>query len=71
MMQYTNGFSCALNADSGELIVKFVQQTPVFKENGITNETNINDITEIIMPHNVAKQLAIALNSILDNKSEE
>ena len=51
--------------------MKFVQQTPVFKENGITNETNINDITEIIMPHTVAKQLAIALNSILDNKSEE
>lgn len=36
MMQYANGFSCALSADSGELIIRFLQQSPVFKEDGST-----------------------------------
>lgn len=70
MMQYANGFSCALSADSGELIIRFLQQSPVFKEDGSTEESKVNEVTEIIMPNNVAKQLAYALDSLANSESE-
>lgn len=70
MLQYTNGFSCAFNADSGELIIKFVQQAPIIRGDGITSDTNINEIAEIIMPKNVAKQFSDALNNMLNSESE-
>lgn len=65
MMQYTNGFSCALSNDSGELIIKFVQQTPIVKEDGSTPDTKIEEVTEVIMPNNIAKQLANGLMTIM------
>lgn len=65
MMQYTNGFSCALSNDSGELIIKFFQQTPIVKENKITSDIKIEEVTEVIMPNNIAKQLANGLMTIM------
>ncbi len=70
MMQYTNGFSCAVSKDSGELILKFLQQSPVVNENGSTQETKIEEITELIMPNTVAKQLSIALNEITSEEQD-
>jgi hypothetical protein len=65
MLQYTNGFSCALSNDSGELIIKFFQQTPIVKENKITPDIKIEEVTEVIMPNNIAKQLANGLMTIM------
>lgn len=64
-MQYTNGFSCALSNDSGELIIKFFQQTPIVKEDGSATDTKIEEVTEVIMPNNIAKQLANGLMTIM------
>lgn len=65
MLQYTNGFSCALSNYSGELIIKFFQQTPIVKENKITPDIKIEEVTEVIMPNNIAKQLANGLMTIM------
>ena len=65
MLQYTNGFSCALSNDSGELIIKFFQQTPIVKENKITPDIKIEEVTEVIMPNNIAKHLANGLMTIM------
>ena len=51
-------------------IIRFLQQSPVFKEDGSTEESKINEVTEIIMPNNVAKQLAYALDSLANSESE-
>ncbi len=49
---------------------EFLQQSPVFKEDGSTEKSKINEVTEIIMPNNVAKQLAYALDSLANSESE-
>lgn len=70
MMQYTNGFSCALDSESGELIIKFLQQAPIIKEDGITKDVAIDEVTELIMPNKMAKQLSLALNNLFESKAD-
>ena len=43
MLQFTNGFSCAMNQEKEELVISFVQQIPEIGEDGKTNNIKVTN----------------------------
>lgn len=71
MLQYVNGFSCAIDGEKREFILNFVQRFPKMKEGDIGDEMEIEVISSLAMDKKVAERLRDALNDILEDESEE
>lgn len=70
MLQYVDGFTCAVNTKKDTLTIKFVQNEPVFPASDTEPEnvkTNVIDIASVVMTRESAKAL---LDSIADLLSE-
>lgn len=63
MLQFINGFSCAMDQERGEMIINFVQQSPDFDDDG---KVTIEEISSIVMGKVTAQKLLDSLNEMLN-----
>lgn len=71
MLQYVNGFSCAIDEEKREFILNFVQRFPKIKEGNIGEEMEIEVISSLAMDKKVAERLRSALNDVLEDENED
>lgn len=65
MLQFTNGFTCVMNQDKGELFLTFVQQIPEFDEDGNTTNVEVEEVVKLAMGKVMAQNLVDGLNEVL------
>lgn len=70
MLQFTNGFTCAMNQDKGELFITFVQQFPKIDEDGNTTNVEVEKVVELVMGKDTAQNLIDGLNEVLTNDDD-
>lgn len=71
MLQFTNGFSCAMDQKKEELMINFVQQVPEIGEDGKTQSVQVEDVIKLVMGKVLAQDLLDALTEILADDDEE
>ncbi len=70
MLQYVNGFSCAVDNEKKEFIINFVQRIPKIDENGIQEELTTEAVSSIVMGVGVAEKLFHTLEEMLEEPAE-
>lgn len=65
-MLFTNGFSCATDADVKEVVIKFLMQEPEFGQDGTVERVDVQEVTKLIMSEKTARMLAEALADLLE-----
>lgn len=65
MLQYTNGFSSAIDSQKEEVIINFTQQAPVFDVEGNVVEVQVENIIGLAMGKSMAENLVEVLNGLL------
>ena len=65
-MLFTNGFSCATDADVKEVVIKFLMQEPEFGPDGIVERVDVQEVTKLIMNAKTARLLSEALADLLE-----
>lgn len=65
MLQFTNGFTCALDQEKEELIITFVQQIPQIESDGKTTNINVEEVVKLVMGKVTAQNLIEGLNEVL------
>lgn len=68
MLQYTNGFSCAVDPAREEIIIKFGQQAPVYDDDGNVVDVKIEDVVDLAMGRSTAERLIDSLIELLDEE---
>ena len=67
VLQFTNGFTCAMNQDKGELFITFVQQVPEFDEDGNATNVEVEEVVKLAMGKVTAQNLIDSLNEVLSD----
>lgn len=70
MLQYVNGFSCALNNKINDFVIEFLQTSPTFEDDN-DNEAMCETVVSLVMPKEVAENLSKALLELLHDSDEE
>jgi hypothetical protein len=70
VLQYTNGFSCAINGEKTEIVIHFVQNCPGFDESGKVSSLVNEPVTTLIMHKDVASGLISALTRLLSDPDQ-
>ena len=66
MLQYVNGFSCAMDSEKDELIIKLLQRSPDFTDD---NDCVIMDeVATIVMGKVTAQRLLEGLKEMLEDE---
>lgn len=68
MLQYVNGFSCAMDNEREDFIINFVQRIPKIEDEGMQEEMITENISSLVMNKNVAERLLDALKEMLDTE---
>ncbi|MDO4328126.1 MAG: DUF3467 domain-containing protein [Lachnospiraceae bacterium] len=71
MLQYINGFSCAMDDEKEEFMINFVQRLPMIKDGNIQEEMAAETVSSIVMRKAVAEQLYDALKELLEQNDAE
>lgn len=71
MLQFTNGFSCAMDQEKEELIITFVQHVPEIGEDGKTTTVTVEEVTRLVMGKVTAQNLLDGLAEILADDNTE
>lgn len=71
MLQFTNGFSCAVDQSKGEMIVKFMQQSPVLDNGGNIVDVQTEEVVTLAMSIVTAANLVDIIGEILNGEPEE
>ena len=66
MLQYTNGFTCAVDNDKQSLIINFVQTVPIIDINGNVERNETEQIASIVMSYASAVNLSQVLENVLN-----
>lgn len=64
MLQYVNSFSCISSAIDNSLVLKLMQNAPVFSEDPDKIETTLIEVTSVVMSIDAAKSLAEMIQSL-------
>lgn len=67
MLQYTNGFSCAVDPAREEIIINFGQQAPVYDAEGNVADIKVEDVVALAMGRSTAERLINSLIELLDD----
>ena len=70
MLQFTNGFSCAMDQEKGELIINFLQQSPKIGAAGKADEVKEEEVISLVMGKVLAQNLADSLSEILETSDD-
>ncbi len=71
MLQFTNGFSCAMDQQKEELMINFIQQIPEIGDDGKTENVRIEEVINLVMGKVMAQNLLEALSGILSEDDTE
>jgi len=71
MLNFTNGFSCAVNKDDDTVIINFIQRVPHFDSEYEKTEGVVENVDSIVMGKAVAGRLLNALKSMLGDEEIE
>ena len=67
MLQFTNGFTCALDQEKEELIITFVQQVPKIENDGKATHIEVEEVVKLVMGKVTAQNLIEGLSEVLAN----
>ena len=67
MYQYTNGYNCAIDTGRQMVSIRFFQNIPSFDEKGDLSDSEIEEVTSIVMSMDMARALGNALSSIMED----
>ncbi|NMA25682.1 MAG: hypothetical protein GX936_08460 [Clostridiales bacterium] len=70
MLQFTNGFSCAVDDKKTEIVIRFEQTCPGFDESGKVSSLVNEPVTTLIMHKDVASGLISALTRLLSDPDQ-
>ena len=65
MLQYVNGFSCAMDSEKDELIIKLLQRSPDFTDDN--DGVIMDEVATIVMGKVTAQRLLEGLKEMLDD----
>lgn len=68
MLQYTNGFSCAMDQENGSMIINFVQKMPKIVNGVMDEETGVENVAAVVMDRSTAENLLDALKQMLGDE---
>lgn len=74
MLQYVDGFTCAVNNRKDALIIKFIQNDPILsRDDDDPKNVKINniEIASIVMTYEAAKALLNSLNDLMYQAENE
>ena len=66
MLQYVNGFSCAMDSEKDELIIKLLQRSPDFTDDN--DGVIMDEVTTIVMGKVTAQHLLEGLKEMLEDE---
>ena len=66
MLQYVNGFSCAMDAEKDEMIIKLLQRSPDFTDDN--DGVIMDEVTTIVMGKVTAQRLLEGLREMLEDE---
>ena len=70
LMQYANGFSITVNKESGEFLIAFTQNQPIFNAKESKFESNgAKQVCSVILPYNLGVQLGEIINQAIDKQN--
>ena len=66
MLQYVNGFSCAMDSEKDELIIKLLQRSPDFTDDN--DGVIVDEVATIVMGKVTAQHLLEGLKEMLEDE---
>ena len=66
MLQYVNGFSCAMDSEKDELIIKLLQRSPDFMDDN--DGVIMDEVATIVMGKVTAQRLLEGLKEMLEDE---
>ena len=66
MLQYVNGFSCAMDSEKDELIIKLLQRSPDFADDN--DGVIMDEVATIVMGKVTAQRLLEGLKEMLEDE---
>ncbi len=66
MLQYVNGFSCAMDSEKDELIIKLLQRSPDFTDDNVG--VIMDEVATIVMGKVTAQRLLEGLKEMLEDE---
>lgn len=66
MLQYVNGFSCAMDSEKDELIIKLLQRSPDFTDDN--DGVIMDEVATIVMGKVTAQRLLEGLEEMLEDE---
>lgn len=66
MLQYVNGFSCAMDSEKDELIIKLLQRSPDFTDDN--DGVIMDEVATIVMRKVTAQRLLEGLKEMLEDE---
>ena len=66
MLQYVNGFSCAMDSEKDELIIKLLQRSPDFTDDN--DGVIMDEVATIVMWKVTAQRLLEGLKEMLEDE---
>lgn len=66
MLQYVNGFSCAMDSEKDELIIKLLQRSPDFTDDN--DGVIMDEVATIVMGKVTAQHLLEGLKEMLEDE---
>ena len=67
MLQFTNGFACAVDGSKSEFIINFIQNHPTFDKAGNVSDAVTEPVVSVIMQKDTAAELASAITTLLSS----
>lgn len=71
MLQFVNGFTCAVDSEKQEFIINFIQRIPKIEDGGIQSETIVENVSSIVMGKSLAEKLVEAVQDMLEAEETE
>lgn len=66
MLQYVNGFSCAMDSEKDELIIKLLQRSPDFTDDN--DGVIMDEVATIVMGKVTSQRLLEGLKEMLEDE---
>jgi len=66
MLQYVNGFSCAMDSEKDEMIIKLLQRSPDFADDN--DGVIMDEVATIVMGKVTAQRLLEGLREMLEDE---
>lgn len=66
MLQYVDSFYCASSSDKKTIVLRLRQEEPIESEGDHKVTMQVNEVSNIVLSHECAQQLALSILQLLD-----